>query len=273
MAKLRSISTETWSDPFIEDLSPSHKLLFIYLLTNEKTNMLGIYEASVKKISFETGIQKTDVNKGLELFENIGKVKCVGNFIIITNYLKHQKFNTNMKKSAIEVYKNLPKELKISDVDIESNNTDLSFQRLSNHYGMVSKYEVEVETEVKYELEDEIELKKINHSIQDFVFKLKNVSKISNQLTFEECERLEIDYDTQVIEDTLESLENYKDCHKKYTSVNLTIRKWIKNNLKKEKNYGQKETFSEKVMGKEKHDLIMEQIKQNEINNEAKRLN
>ena len=36
MSKLRSVSTAFWSDPFIEDLNPAQKLLFLYLITNEK---------------------------------------------------------------------------------------------------------------------------------------------------------------------------------------------------------------------------------------------
>ena len=53
MSKLRSVNTAFWSDPWVEDLTPSEKLLYIYFITNEKTNMLGIYELSIKKISFE----------------------------------------------------------------------------------------------------------------------------------------------------------------------------------------------------------------------------
>ncbi len=101
MSKLRSVSTGFWSDPFIEDLTPSEKLLFLYLITNEKTNMLGIYEASLKKISFETGLNKDVVLNGLKAFESIGKVRYVDNYVIIVNYMKHQNFNTNMKKYEI----------------------------------------------------------------------------------------------------------------------------------------------------------------------------
>ena len=155
MSKLRSLSTAFWSDPFVEDLSPEEKLLFIYLITNEKTNMLGIYEASIKKISFETGLEKETVQKALKGFETLKKVKYINNHVILVNYLKHQNFNTNMKKSAIDVYNNLPKELKIKGLVLSKNNPSEGFQSLLNHYGMVSK--VEVEYEIEYEIESEIE--------------------------------------------------------------------------------------------------------------------
>ena len=75
MAKLRSVSTAFWSDPFIEELTPSEKLLYIYFITNEKTNMLGIYELSIKKICFETGLTKDVVQKAFDTFKISGKIK------------------------------------------------------------------------------------------------------------------------------------------------------------------------------------------------------
>jgi len=160
MSKLRSVSTAFWSDPFIEDLTPTQKLLFLYLITNEKTNMLGIYEASIKKISFETGIPLANVQKDLDLLEKAGKVKHIKNFIVLTNFMKHQNFNPNMKKSAIDVYNNLPNELKMNGVDISKNNPLKGFETLSNHYGMVPKVEVEYEVEYKVEVEYKAEREK-----------------------------------------------------------------------------------------------------------------
>ena len=89
MSKLRSINTSIWSDPWIEELTPTEKLLFIYLITNERTNMLGIYESSIKKISFETGINKETVDKALKGFERVGKVKYNNNYQI--RFLKYVK--------------------------------------------------------------------------------------------------------------------------------------------------------------------------------------
>jgi hypothetical protein len=156
MSKLRSVSTAFWSDPFIEDLSPDEKLLFLYLITNEKTNMLGIYEASIKKMAFETGLSLDKVKKALKEFERLSKVKYVENYVILLNFLKHQNFNTNMKKSAIDVYNSLPKALKDKSLSISKDNPSKGFESLSKHFGMVSKVEIEVEEEVEDEVEKEI---------------------------------------------------------------------------------------------------------------------
>jgi hypothetical protein len=159
MSKLRSLNTSFWSDPWIEELTPEFKLLFIYLITNEKTNMLGIYEASLRKVSFETGLSMETVRKGLEAFETVGKVKYIDSHIILVNYMKHQNYNTNMKKSAIDNYNLLPESLKIEGLSVSKDKPLKGFESLLNHYGMVRKVEVEYEVEVEIEKEGEEELK------------------------------------------------------------------------------------------------------------------
>ena len=159
MSKLRSLNTSFWSDTWIETLSPLDKLLFIYLVTNEKTNMLGIYEVSIRKMSFETGIDQEKISKGLKGFERVGKVKYKNNHVIIHNYMKHQNYNTNMKKSAIDVYNSLPDHLKDNSLNISKDKPLEGFERLLNHFGMVRKveYEYEEEREVKDEKESKEE--------------------------------------------------------------------------------------------------------------------
>jgi len=161
MSKLRSVSTAIWSDPFIEELTPAQKLLFIYLITNEKTNMLGVYELSIRKISFETGIDKPTIEKALKEFEKLKKVRYENNHVVLLNYLKHQHFNTNMKKSAIEVYENLPNFLKFKELNLDKSNPSKAFETLCKAFGMVRKVEVEVEVEYELEVEEEIETKEI----------------------------------------------------------------------------------------------------------------
>lgn len=161
MSKLRSVSTSFWSDPFIEELTPSEKLLFLYLITNDKTNMLGIYEVSIKKISFDTGLNKDVIEKALKEFERLSKVKYIHNHIILVNFMKHQNYNTNMKKSAIDIYNDLPKELKNNELNISKDNPLKGFESLLNHYGMVSKYEVEVEEELESKKENNIDDRKL----------------------------------------------------------------------------------------------------------------
>jgi hypothetical protein len=66
------------------------------------------------------------------------------------------------------------------------------------------------------------------HFLQKFINeKLKNVKKIPDQLTFEQCEKLIKAYGGEKVKETLLSLENYRDI-KKYTSLYITLLKWCK---------------------------------------------
>jgi NADH/NAD ratio-sensing transcriptional regulator Rex len=224
MSKLRSVSTAFWSDPFIEDLTPSEKLLYLYFITNEKTNMLGIYELSIKKISFETGLTKDIVSKALESFERIGKIKYKENYLILLNFLKHQHFNTNMIKSAIDCYENLPNFLKDNSIKLDKNNTLESFETLSNHFGMVPK--VEVEVEVEKEVEKEVEVEKINPLRLYVSQNFPNVSKLKTQLSNKECIELLNKFGNTLIDQKLKAMENSAQLTKKNLSVYLTLTNW-----------------------------------------------
>lgn len=159
MSKLRSINTAIWNDVWFEELNTEHKLLFIYLITNEKTNMLGVYEISKRKISFDTGIDSESIAKGFEWFEKSGKILYKCDCVILLNYLRHQNYNFNMKKSAIDCYNSLKEPLKIENQPI-IDRTEKGFETLCKGFGMVRK--IEVELEVEYELEKEVKKENTN---------------------------------------------------------------------------------------------------------------
>ena len=252
MSKLRSVSTKIWSDTWFEELSASHKLLFIYLITNEKTNMLGIYEASVKKIAFETGLKKDDVEKGLKYFEKSGRVNYNHNHIILVKFLKHQNFNTNMKKSAIDVYNDLPKELKHSELRLDKSNPLKAFETLSNHLGMVSKIEVEYEYEYEYELEEEEE-------VEDE--KEDNKLERENEFRFL-ANKLQHEYSLEMIEEFCDYWTESKPNGKKMKfemqktfDISRRLKKWSSNNFNQINNAAATKsekplTYSEKYFGR-----------------------
>ena len=111
MSKNRMINTKFWSDTFIENCDPIEKLLFLYLLTNTETNMLGIYEIAIRRIAFDTGIDKDMILKIFGRFENAGKALYIDGYVVIQNFMKHQKYNPMMLKSAKDIFDNLPSSL------------------------------------------------------------------------------------------------------------------------------------------------------------------
>lgn len=93
MAKQRYISTSIWDDDwFVEELNKGEKLFYFYLLTNEHTNIAGIYKISIRKISQESSFSKTEINTILKKFEYDKKVYYRQEHMIMPNWLKHQKW-------------------------------------------------------------------------------------------------------------------------------------------------------------------------------------
>lgn len=159
MSRLRSVSTAFWSDPLVEELNPHEKLLYLYLITNEKTNMLGIYENSAKKTAFETGLTTAQVEAIYKRFEELGRIRRLNGWLMVLNFAKHQNYNTNMKKSAIDCYLALPEELQNTDLEIDRDNPTEGFERILKHLGMVRNPSATVrKVEVEYEVEEEREL-------------------------------------------------------------------------------------------------------------------
>jgi len=227
MDKLRSVNTKFWQDPFIEDLNPTEKLLFLYLLTNPLGNILGIYEISIKRISYDTGIGKETIKKALEGFEKVGKVYYFKEFIILTNFLKNQKLNSNMWTGAKKIFLKLPKDLILLTIK----NGLEGFESLWKALKDFEKYESEIESEIESEKEIEGEGEEGEETPPPPVIKYyKSFSHLKITIQ-EKDELLKLGYGLKQIDSILESIENYKP-NKKYKSLFLTAKKW----LEKDKN-------------------------------------
>lgn len=90
MAKIRYINTRFWSDNFVrEHLNPLDRYLFLYFLTNEHTNICGIYEMPLSTMASETGLDKEMLVKMLVRLE--GKVDYHDGWVIVINFAKYQR--------------------------------------------------------------------------------------------------------------------------------------------------------------------------------------
>ena len=170
MKKLRSVNTRFWDDTFISELTPTSKLLFLYLLTNPLTNVLGIYEIQLKRISFDTGIGLETVKKTLKDFETLKKVFYVDGFIVLSNFIKNQSMNTNMKTGAIKSFNELPNELKdkILDKDLEDFESLLNALKAFENSNSNSNSNIEDEDEDENENTNIIKSKKEKEIVLPF---------------------------------------------------------------------------------------------------------
>ena len=103
MAKQRYVNTKLWSDSWVSELDPIEKLLFLYILTNERTNICGIYELPLKLMAVETGIEKEMLIKIFNRFEKDGKVVFKDGWVKIVNFIKHQDVGSETIKKGIEI--------------------------------------------------------------------------------------------------------------------------------------------------------------------------
>ena len=101
MAKQRYVNTKFWSDNFISELNPLDRYLFLYFLTNEHTNIAGVYELPLKTISFETGIELDMLKKMLKRLT--GKIEYIDGWVCIKNFQKHQSAESITVKRGIEI--------------------------------------------------------------------------------------------------------------------------------------------------------------------------
>jgi len=124
MANFRQLHCKMWSsDNWFINLNPEMKLLFIYLFSNERASMTGLYEIPVRIVSFETGLTRDCVQDAIEVFTKADKVEYdfESGVIWIKNMAKYQVQNNpneHIRKRIADDMRNVPDcELKRRCVD------------------------------------------------------------------------------------------------------------------------------------------------------------
>ncbi len=100
--KTRMIYTRFWHDNYISKLNPKEKLLFIYLITNEKVNICGIYELPDKYIKFDLGLRQIELDKIKQKFMENGKFLFIDGWVKILNYERYNRFLGEKNEKAKE---------------------------------------------------------------------------------------------------------------------------------------------------------------------------
>ena len=93
MAGYRQLHTRMWSsDRWFADLRPEFKLLFIYLFSNERASVSGLYELPLRVTCFETGLDQETVLAGFEAFKQADKVLYdrESGVVFVRNMFKYQ---------------------------------------------------------------------------------------------------------------------------------------------------------------------------------------
>jgi hypothetical protein len=160
--KTRIIHTRFWQDSFVCELSPKEKLLFIYLLTNDRVNLIGCYELPDKYILADLDLTKAELSQFKNKLQRAGKIIFKDGWIRIVNVDKYNSYNGEKLIRAKEnELSNVPKELIEYKVSIDTS-IHTSIDTLNNHKSKIinNKYNniKNVDNSVMQELADKLSI-------------------------------------------------------------------------------------------------------------------
>ncbi len=94
LMKTRIIHTDIhFQDDWFNTLSIGYRYLYIYLFTNTYIGQTGAYKISERIILLETGATKEQWHEARAEFEKSGKVKFIGEYIIVLNARKNSDYS------------------------------------------------------------------------------------------------------------------------------------------------------------------------------------
>ena len=153
--KTRIIYTKFWYDTYISNLDTKEKLLFIYLVTNEKVTICGIYELPDKYILLDVGITQKELNSIKEKFIKDNKFTFIDGWVRIENFELYNKFTGNLNETAKEKEMALiPK--KVIEYPRGIDRVSTISDTLNNHKSIISNNKSDFLTSSKVDLKDAI---------------------------------------------------------------------------------------------------------------------
>jgi uncharacterized phage protein (TIGR02220 family) len=190
MALFRTVYTSFWDDPrVVEEMTPEDKLFFLYLLTNQKTTQIGVYQLTKKEMAFTLGYSTESINSLMDRFENhhkLIKYNPETREVAILNWGKHN-FNKGGKPIEDCVKKELESVKDFSFVKLIAERTPSErFKTLLNQpFNDTSTIRGQKEEEKEKEKEEEKEVIPFVEIVNYFNYKTNsnyrtNTSKTKN---------------------------------------------------------------------------------------------
>lgn len=211
--------------------------------------LLSGTKRTVREISSSTGIPKSTVHriiKNNKVGQIVGQLSQLANIFESTNSgVRSSEGGTesgtrSVKMEKVGQEKSTGKEAgKGKTVSVKSNSgTDPYIYNINNNINITNTKEIKNKEKISNEIP--------KHELQEIIFNhFPNVSSLKKQLTYDECEKLILDFDANYIRNMFESMENYSLLAKKSVSVYLTFKNWARRDgYKKPKlNASNKKTF------------------------------
>jgi len=169
--KTRIIQTKIYKDDYFASLNRAEKLLFLYLLTNERVNLIGIYEITGREIKFDLDLNEDELISAKERLVADKKFVFLNNWVKIINYEKYNNYsgsqNVKAKEKEISL---LPKDL-IGSIDSVS---DFS-NSLNNHKSEIRNKKSEIRKSKHLFVEGEVSDEDCQHIADTYHVSLKDV--------------------------------------------------------------------------------------------------
>lgn len=110
--KTRIVETKFWKDPYIVTLSVEERLLYLYLLTNERVNIIHCYEITEREIAFDTGIDGGIIRATKEKLEKDKKMAFNKNFVCLLNAYRYESYTGEKNERAkLILLRNTPEDV------------------------------------------------------------------------------------------------------------------------------------------------------------------
>jgi len=100
-----------WNDEWFYDLSPNQKLVWVFLLTNPRNNIAGVYQMNPRWAAGLIGISADEYSLCIAYFEESKKIIKHGDWIILVNFSRHQSNNPKVEAGVLRILGELPKEV------------------------------------------------------------------------------------------------------------------------------------------------------------------
>lgn len=110
--KVRMIRVCYWDDPYVLNLLPTERYLYLYLMLTPLNNIAGMYEITDKTIVYHTGLGQKQVTAHMNKLTKDGKILRFDSWLIIVNHLKHQELKSSLtRKGIFNIISAMPKDV------------------------------------------------------------------------------------------------------------------------------------------------------------------
>jgi hypothetical protein len=178
MANYRQIHTQIWKDAWFLDLATDEKLVFVYLFSNERASICGLFELAPRVICFETGLERRRVDAIMAKFQKAGKVYCADGLVWVVNLRKYNENNSPKVRAKVNSDLALIPDCQLKRRYLEHN---CPVNTISRTLDTISETESEQEQEQEIEQEQEQEIEQEQERVGAIAPSPKRLEQLPHQ--------------------------------------------------------------------------------------------